>query len=332
MGNSTNGCESLPLWGCVKVSLELGLSIIGFLSCVTTLAYAVISARKNATPVRKWGVTLLVLGLLECTLLVVHYASIDDVVVLLVGTYFKYLQFDYLSYVFAKHACNIFKKKELVRRLLFPVFGLLTLFMTVFTVVVCITSIVIRNQESCADDHWVVTSSINFALAVIFLLIGMFILKQLSRVRMSAPARSRKKRQLVALLVIYFLSSLVGFVYDIASLLYARNGGVCDQFFGAKNPAANAFFVVLIRFLDLLLPIFGVVLFEFMSVRRPIRKLASHHGFHIGNLNSFVAGTSASPASSALDTSAMSNQASLYMTKPLLGGSYASTGSGGPVL
>eukprot|EP00762_Andalucia_godoyi_P000675 ANDGO_05235.mRNA.1 hypothetical protein ACA1_046410 len=275
MGQSVRNCGST--WQCFKVGTNLALCLIALLTALSLLIYTFGMAYFRRVPVRKWGIVMLCMGFLEVFFLSLHYAFLKNVAWTFVGHYFESLQFTYLTYVFARHACNMFKKKELIGRVLIPFFSIVTVFLSILFLYIFIAALLNDiDPDDCRDVHWILNSAVSFGLALLFMLLGLFILNRLARVRMAAPLRARKKKQLWSLMLIYFGSAFTSFAYDCVSFSLS-NATECDNFFG--EDAANAIFVVIVRFVGLLLPVFGICMFEFMSVHKPLKKRTYNHAF-----------------------------------------------------
>lgn len=104
-----------------------------------------------------------------------------------------------VCYNFLKFACRVFRREELVKRLLWPGLGVtLTIAVSIFVV-----SIVGLAGKQCQSFAWVMLSSTEFALDCVFLGAGLYTTRKLrTKITMSVEYRFKRQRRLWTLIVI----------------------------------------------------------------------------------------------------------------------------------
>eukprot|EP01028_Stygiella_incarcerata_P010682 TRINITY_DN566_c0_g1_i1.p1 TRINITY_DN566_c0_g1~~TRINITY_DN566_c0_g1_i1.p1 ORF type:complete len:296 (+),score=47.91 TRINITY_DN566_c0_g1_i1:344-1231(+) len=242
--------------------------LLGLVGAVISGGLLLKCRHQPKSSIRRWGVVLLLIVFGDCVAIFFVYLTYKDVLFYFFFSYLRNIQFTYVAYVMARHGCNAFKKKELIRRVLQPTFGVAGLVVTLYSISVFISAL-LRQMEAgnCLDDHWAINGGMSTFFGSIFLAMGLFIWGRLRVVRLVGPSRRRKRRRLFALIIIYFFSTLIPFIYSLLLRISIKERSSCSSYAGFWTVHIYS----LMRMVNEVVPMFVFLGIEIHALRRPLK-------------------------------------------------------------
>ncbi|XP_071113442.1 uncharacterized protein [Haliotis cracherodii] len=198
---------------------------------------------------------------LECLLGGVHwvlggFAQLDFVL-----QWLKLLQFLVMCHFYWTLATRALRREKIAKRFLTPFLMAACVYFTV------ITALGIINVQSthieCLQPYWLELSAAEFVIVQLFAVAGFYITRRLNEISTLDSVRWTQKRDLWCIIVVFEMSALVGFIYDVTLQIIGDESKGCSAIFLYTQELYSPIFVVF-TMLKLLVPIW-VMLFVFQA-------------------------------------------------------------------
>ncbi|KAK6170233.1 hypothetical protein SNE40_018676 [Patella caerulea] len=196
---------------------------------------------------------------LECVLGSIHWligtvSQLDFVL-----QYLKLIQFLVMCHYYWTLATRALRREQLSKRFLLP---FLILACTYFTVISTLGIINVQSTwTECLQPYWLELSAAEFAIVQLFAVAGFYITRRLNEISTLDSVRWSQKRDLWCIVIVFEISAMVGFLYDITLQIVGDEEEGCSGIFLYAQELYTPIFVSF-TILKLLLPIW-VMLYVF---------------------------------------------------------------------
>ncbi|XP_005098641.1 uncharacterized protein LOC101853697 [Aplysia californica] len=239
---------------CVRSGILAGLAALTALLCIVKLVRLHIARHPSCHQY-----VIFYAAALECVTGGIHWIfwNVSQLDFLL--QYMKLLQVLIMSHYYITLAIRALRKENLADRFLYPFLCVAVLYFTI------ITSLGIFNTASaymeCMAPYWLALSGAELVIVQLFAVSGFYITRRLNEISTLDSVRWAQKRDLWCIVIVFELSALVTFMYDLVLQIVGDEDTGCSAIFSYLQIVYSPLLVSLMV-LKLLLPIW-VMLFVF---------------------------------------------------------------------
>ncbi|XP_041351801.1 uncharacterized protein LOC121370558 [Gigantopelta aegis] len=171
----------------------------------------------------------------------------------------KLVQFLVMCHYYWTLATRALRRERFAKRFLLP---FLLLVCAYFTVIATLGIINVQSTwVECLQPYWLELSAAEFTVVQLFAVAGFYITRRLNEISMLDSVRWAQKRDLWCIIIVFEISALVGFLYDITLIIVGDENKGCSSIFLYTQELYSPIFVVFMV-IKLLVPIW-VMLFVF---------------------------------------------------------------------
>jgi len=210
---------------------------------------------------------VLFLAACESGLGVLHWGFFSSTYFNFFMVYLKEIQLLVITYFFDLSALVAFDRRDLEKRLLWPVFGGLFIYQTL-VVMLGASGLLKRfsNDLDCSDPTFFLLSFTGLLLSSVFLATGIAITRKMKRQSISENIRRRKRLELWALIFVYFVVSLSSSLQDVTDLILSYTRDSCTIF--PDSEWLQSLVQLMAHICNLLLPIWATLIVYNVEARR----------------------------------------------------------------
>jgi hypothetical protein len=243
--------EEFSLWPCVSSTFLASLFIVTFLLTLAVLVPILYKTR------RWWGhqQVILFLAALEMLLGILRYTSFKVHGLAVSLSYLKLLQLCAICFFFFHSVLRSWGKEKYMKWVVWPVTVAIVIYLT--AILVLSTLGLFSFLDECQDPAWLIFSVSGFFLTCMFLICAYLILRKLNKTTVSPRFKQRSKYQLWSLSIVWFFTTLGAILYDVFLVSASSNGRECELYL-SNVPAADAAVHIMVRWFELVLPVWAV--------------------------------------------------------------------------
>ncbi|XP_065909197.1 uncharacterized protein [Dysidea avara] len=251
---------------CTRISVMFSIAVITMIACILRAIQSHCYRSANYHHYMVYYSTCV----LAC-LLAINWIVVDTVIIDIIATFLLAIELLIVCNFYGFLAARILSQERLFKFVVIPSVTLIFLYFVGLLLWACIKQ---KNEfNECTAPHWIQFSSSQLVLTQLFLLSSCYITRKLNTVLTTATNRLIKKLQLWGLVMVFEISSITSFVYDLVLELTHGSHSNCDKPFTSDEVAA-IFVYVIHRVVKYFLPLWVMLIVFSPSPRRP----ASHDG------------------------------------------------------
>eukprot|EP00047_Mylnosiga_fluctuans_P016204 m.52710 g.52710 ORF g.52710 m.52710 type:complete len:332 (+) comp6404_c0_seq1:77-1072(+) len=211
--------------------------LFSFLAFATAVACVVKCVRLYiGVTVEKYHLIVFSLAALECIVLCFHWAFVERTELHFVALFFLVDEFLVICAFYGGLALKVLNHRGFLEWVYYPL-AIVIFFYFVGVLAYALIDLAPFAQE-CTRPQWLIFSVSQFVLAQLFLIAGVLLTGAMNAVsNIDVKYLASKKATLWSLIIVFEISSVVNFIYDIVLQLYPEDGE-CDTIFGPPDAAA----------------------------------------------------------------------------------------------
>eukprot|EP00054_Salpingoeca_dolichothecata_P007902 m.45227 g.45227 ORF g.45227 m.45227 type:complete len:319 (-) comp17372_c1_seq2:105-1061(-) len=237
---------------CVREVITTALAILTLFFVATKLFQL-----HTASIPERFKLIIFYLALFESIILAIHWGGDLKIQLHFVALFVSVVQFLSVSLFYGTLVFKGMRKTIFVYKYLYPA-GLFATAYFIFILAYALSSIA-RDAHECKEPHWLLFSTSIFVLAQLFLAAGVVLTRKMAEIPTAARILKDKKRSLWSLIVVFEVSAIVQFVFDLVFLTVDHPGG-CDHIFGSDTSASYTIAELCRRVVAFLCPIWVMIL------------------------------------------------------------------------
>ncbi|GIQ87410.1 hypothetical protein KIPB_009445, partial [Kipferlia bialata] len=242
-------CFTNPsLINCTRVATLDLLALATVLCCITVLLWSV------KRGVSMMYIVIVGIGLATAGIVFLHYLCISVSWLSLVTSFSNMCQLILLSFQFGSMALRRLKRERFVKRFLVPIVVVAFLCVSAFPVIYLMMA---GSKPNCTDAYWVCISCCAVMMTVLYAISCYYIHAAYRKSHLPSDILRRLTAQFIGPLIAETVSSLVSFGSDMYLYMEVDYPAQCDMF--VSDPWLNAMVWMLVRSLNLLAPIWGIM-------------------------------------------------------------------------
>jgi len=187
--------------------------------------------------------------------------------------YCKLMQLIIIGFFFGTALFTALRKPELRNKVVVPITAATVIAITVMFILAGVGIMNHSETNQCLNLSFIMLSSTGLVLGLLVFASGMKINTIINeRLIMSEGFKQKKKQELYILLWLYFISAVTEFSWDLFLILFIHiSHSNCDTALG--GPVAQNISVMLVRAINLFIPLSALLFFAFRTAKRKITRV-----------------------------------------------------------
>uniref|UniRef100_A0A0B6Y979 G-protein coupled receptors family 3 profile domain-containing protein n=1 Tax=Arion vulgaris TaxID=1028688 RepID=A0A0B6Y979_9EUPU len=232
---------------CIRSSILAGLAALTAVLCVIKLFRLHLAHHPSCHQY-----VIFYAAALECAIGSIHWIFLNVTQLDFLLEYIKLLQVLIMCHYYITLAIRALRKENLADRFMYPFLVIAVLYFTIMT------SLGIFNAESshveCIAPYWLALSGAELVVVQLFAVSGFYITRRLNEISTLDSVRWSQKRDLWCIVIVFELSALGMFVYDLTMQILGDRDSGCSAIFSHRQVVYSPLLVSLMV-MKLLLPI-----------------------------------------------------------------------------